>query len=84
MFTIVTLELNQTGWIEINMKRAIYMWRNAGLQQAAMGRVPMMVGTVMIEVNDDEGRPLKPGTFFKAPHCGDEAGMCVVSQACLF
>lgn len=77
----VMMNVSQTGWVEIDIKRAIYIWEETAkqLQQTQQNRSPVLVGWLMIEVHDEEEQPLKPGLFFKPPNC-NQAGMCVVCQ----
>ncbi|GBP06549.1 Protein anachronism [Eumeta japonica] len=66
----VMMNVSQTGWVEIDIKRAIYIWEETAkqLQQTQQNRSPVLVGWLMIEVHDEE-QPLKPGLFFKPPNC---------------
>lgn len=76
------LNASKTGWVEIDIKRAIYIWENVSKQQLQnhpQSRLPVLVGWLMIEVHDEEEQPLKPGLFFKPPNC-NQAGKCVVCQ----
>lgn len=75
----VMMNVSQIGWVEIDIKRAIYIWEETAkqLQQAQPNRSPVLVGWLMIEVHDEEEQPLKPGLFFKPPNC-NQAGTCVV------
>ncbi|XP_046810891.1 protein anachronism isoform X2 [Lucilia cuprina] len=67
----VMMNVSQTGWVEIDIKRAIYIWEETAkqLQQTQQNRSPVLVGWLMIEVHDEEEQPLKPGLFFKPPNC---------------
>ncbi|XP_065369386.1 protein anachronism [Calliphora vicina] len=67
----VMMNVSQTGWVEIDIKRAIYIWEETAkqLQQTQQNRSPILVGWLMIEVHDEEEQPLKPGLFFKPPNC---------------
>ncbi|GBP06476.1 Protein anachronism [Eumeta japonica] len=71
----VMMNVSQTGWVEIDIKRAIYIWEETAkqLQQTQQNRSPVLVGWLMIEVHDEE-QPLKPGLFFKPPNC-NQAGI---------
>lgn len=77
------MNVSSTGWVEIDIRRAIYIWENVGKQleqaqqQQQQTRPPVLVGWLMIEVHDEEEQPLKPGLYFKPPSC-DQAGKCVV------
>uniref|UniRef100_A0A1B0GCD7 TGF-beta propeptide domain-containing protein n=1 Tax=Glossina morsitans morsitans TaxID=37546 RepID=A0A1B0GCD7_GLOMM len=68
----IMLNASKTGWVEIDIKRAIYIWENVSKQQLQnhpQSRLPVLVGWLMIEVHDEEEQPLKPGLFFKPPNC---------------
>uniref|UniRef100_A0A1I8PUI3 TGF-beta propeptide domain-containing protein n=1 Tax=Stomoxys calcitrans TaxID=35570 RepID=A0A1I8PUI3_STOCA len=68
----IMMNVSSTGWVEIDIRRAIYIWENVGKQmeqQAQQTRPPVLVGYLMIEVHDEEEQPLKPGLFFKPPSC---------------
>lgn len=77
------MNISKTGWVEIDIKRAIYIWESVERQQQLQTRQqPIQIGWLMIEVHDEEENPLKPGLFFNPPKC-DQAGMCCVCQAYL-
>ncbi|XP_075165848.1 anachronism isoform X2 [Haematobia irritans] len=67
----IMMNVSTTGWVEIDIRRAIYIWENVGkqMEQSQQTRPPVLVGYLMIEVHDEEEQPLKPGLFFKPPSC---------------
>ncbi|XP_011291015.1 protein anachronism isoform X3 [Musca domestica] len=67
----IMMNVSTTGWVEIDIRRAIYIWENVGkqMEQNQQSRPPVLVGYLMIEVHDEEEQPLKPGLFFKPPSC---------------
>ncbi|XP_073845811.1 anachronism isoform X2 [Musca autumnalis] len=67
----IMMNVSTTGWVEIDIRRAIYIWENVGkqIEQNQQSRPPVLVGYLMIEVHDEEEQPLKPGLFFKPPSC---------------
>ncbi|XP_061401931.1 protein anachronism-like, partial [Musca vetustissima] len=67
----IMMNVSTTGWVEIDIRRAIYIWENVGkqMEQNQQTRTPILVGYLMIEVHDEEEQPLKPGLFFKPPSC---------------
>ncbi|XP_036332781.1 protein anachronism [Rhagoletis pomonella] len=67
------MNISKTGWVEIDIKRAIYIWESVERQQQQNRQQPIQIGWLMIEVHDEEENPLKPGLFFNPPKC-DQAG----------
>ncbi|XP_037942086.1 protein anachronism [Teleopsis dalmanni] len=76
----VMMNSSSIGWVEIDIKRAIYIWetvqKQQNLQQMSQTRQPVLIGWLMIEVHDEEERPLKPGLYFNPPKC-EEAGLAI-------
>lgn len=76
----VMLDISQTGWVEIDIKKAISIWEKAE-RQANSGNIhannsnnnrqTVAVGWLSIEVHDEEERPLKPGLYFSPPKCSE-------------
>uniref|UniRef100_A0A034W1A8 Protein anachronism n=1 Tax=Bactrocera dorsalis TaxID=27457 RepID=A0A034W1A8_BACDO len=64
------MNISKTGWVEIDIRRAIYIWESVERQQQQQSRQqPIQIGWLMIEVHDEEENPLKPGLFFNPPKC---------------
>ncbi|XP_011194607.2 protein anachronism isoform X1 [Zeugodacus cucurbitae] len=71
------MNISKTGWVEIDIKRAIYIWESVERQQQQQSRQqPIQIGWLMIEVHDEEENPLKPGLFFNPPKC-DQAEFAI-------
>ncbi|XP_011213064.2 protein anachronism [Bactrocera dorsalis] len=71
------MNISKTGWVEIDIRRAIYIWESVERQQQQQSRQqPIQIGWLMIEVHDEEENPLKPGLFFNPPKC-DQAEFAI-------
>ncbi|XP_067629404.1 protein anachronism isoform X2 [Eurosta solidaginis] len=72
------MNISKTGWVEIDIKRAIYIWESIGRQQQQQQsrQHTFQTGWLMIEVHDEEENPLKPGLFFNPPKC-DQAELAI-------
>ncbi|XP_017471355.1 PREDICTED: protein anachronism, partial [Rhagoletis zephyria] len=70
------MNISKTGWVEIDIKRAIYIWESVERQQQQNRQQPIQIGWLMIEVHDEEENPLKPGLFFNPPKC-DQAEFAI-------
>ncbi|XP_054740007.1 protein anachronism [Anastrepha obliqua] len=70
------MNISKTGWVEIDIKRAIYIWESVERQQQQSRQQPIQIGWLMIEVHDEEENPLKPGLFFNPPKC-DQAEFAI-------
>ncbi|XP_016968414.1 protein anachronism isoform X3 [Drosophila biarmipes] len=80
----VMLSSSSTGWVEIDVKCALAYWEQQQRQEQAHRQqlrpqpqlTASVVGTLVLEVHDDEENPLKPGLYFEPPSC-DQAEIAV-------
>ncbi|XP_037715400.1 protein anachronism isoform X2 [Drosophila subpulchrella] len=72
------LSSSSSGWVEIDVKCALAYWEQQQRQQLRPQPqlTSSVVGTLVIEVHDDEENPLKPGLYFEPPTC-DQAEIAV-------
>nr|XP_016930631.1 protein anachronism isoform X4 [Drosophila suzukii] len=78
------LSSSSSGWVEIDVKCALAYWEQQQRQEQQHRQqlrpqpqlTSSVVGTLVIEVHDDEENPLKPGLYFEPPTC-DQAEVAV-------
>ncbi|XP_016930632.2 protein anachronism isoform X5 [Drosophila suzukii] len=71
------LSSTSSGWVEIDVKCALAYWEQQQRQEQQHRQqlrpqpqlTSSVVGTLVIEVHDDEENPLKPGLYFEPPTC---------------
>ncbi|XP_055920453.1 protein anachronism [Eupeodes corollae] len=66
------MNVSQTGWVEIDIKRAIHIWETVERHRASS----VLVGWLLIEVHDEEDRPRNAGLYFRPPKC-DQADYAI-------
>ncbi|CAD7077355.1 unnamed protein product [Hermetia illucens] len=76
-----TLMLNTTttGWVTIDVKKAIYIWERTEQQpftgrgsSNASNRWTVLTGWLTIDVHDEDERQLNAGNYFAPPRCEEQ------------